>query len=269
MTRRRPDPTTQGVVGEAAFLLSSPRRFLTEIAFPPVGRGVVEHSKALTDPITRFRNTSAYIYLVAFGTDDERRAVVRFVNRAHAPVRAGGYNAFDPKLQLWIAAVMFHGGRDIYERFFGPLAPAGTERMYRDFAVYGTSLQVPAEMWPADLAAFGDYWNGVVTGLVVDEKVRNYAQALLRGGSASRPVRAGMPLNRFLTLGLLDPRIRDAYGFTWTDGQQRRFDTVMRVAAPLYRALPLRVRRLPATLVLRDARRRFGAAPHATGEAAA
>lgn len=269
MTRRRPDATTQGVVGEAVFLLSSPRRFLTEIALPPVGRGVVEHSKALTDPIARFRNTSAYIYLVAFGTDDERRDVVRFVNRAHAPVRADGYNAFDPKLQLWIAAVMFHGGRDIYERFFGPLARADAERMYREFAVYGTSLQVPAELWPADLAAFEDYWDGVVTGLVVDESVRAYADALLRGGSAPWPLRAGMSLNRFLTLGLLDARIRDAYGFTWTDGQQRRFDAVMRIAVLLYRALPLGVRHLPTRLVLRDARRRFGAAAHATGEAAA
>jgi len=268
MTRRRPDPTAQGVVGEAVFLLSSPRRFLTEIALPPVGRGVVEHSKALTDPIARFRNTSAYIYLVAFGTDDERRAVVRFVNRAHAPVRADGYNAFDPKLQLWIAAVMFHGGRDIYERFFGPLDPTEAEAMYRQFAVYGTSLQVPDELWPADLAAFDDYWNGVVTGLVVDEKVRDYAHALLRGGSAPWPVRAGMPLTRFLTLGLLDARIRDAYGFTWTDAQQRRFDAVMRVAVPVYRALPLRVRRLPTWLVLRDARRRFGAATQAPNAAA-
>ncbi len=90
-----------------------------EIALPPVEHGVVEHSRALIDPVTRFRNTSAYLFLVAFGDDEERRRVVRFVDRAHAPVRSDGYNAFDPRLQLWIAAVMFHGGRDVYERFFG------------------------------------------------------------------------------------------------------------------------------------------------------
>ncbi len=269
MMRRRPDPTVQGVVGEAVFLLSSPRRFLTEIALPPVGRGVAEHSKALTDPIARFRNTSAYIFLVAFGSEEERRAVVRFVNRAHAPVRAEGYNAFDPKLQLWIAAVMFHGGRDIYERFFGPLDRPEAERMYREFAVYGTALQVPAELWPADLEAFDDYWDSVVADLVVDDTVRAYAHALLRGGQAPWYVRAGMSPARFLTVGLLDARVRAAYGLVWTDRQQRRFDRAMRVAAPLYRALPLRVRHLPASFVLRDARRRFGVRPPTTDGAPA
>ncbi|MEU5840517.1 oxygenase MpaB family protein [Rhodococcus sp. NPDC047139] len=261
MTRRRPDATVSGVVGEAAFLLTSPRRFLMEIALPPVGHGVLEHSKALTDPVTRFRNTSAYIFLVAFGDEEERRRVVRFVNRAHAPVRSDGYNAFDPKLQLWIAAVMFHGGRDIYERLFGALDRADAERLYRDFAVYGTSLQVPADMWPADLDAFEAYWHSVVDDLVVDEPVRAYARALLSGGDLPVFVRPGMAINRFFTLGMLEPRIREAYGFAWSDVQQRRFDRVMKVAAPVYRSLPTALRHLPMKLVLRDARRRFAAAP--------
>ncbi|WP_241384392.1 oxygenase MpaB family protein [Rhodococcus sp. CH91] len=261
MNQRRPDATVRGVVGEAVFLLSSPRRFLTEIALPPVGHGVVEHSRALIDPVTRFRNTSAYIFLLAFGDDEERRRVVRFVNRAHAPVRSSGYNAFDPKLQLWIAAVMFHGGRDIYERFFGPLERADAERLYREFALYGTSLQVPADMWPADLDAFEAYWDGVVADLVVDDTVRTYARALLSGGDLPFVVRPAMAINRFFTLGMLDPRVREAYGFSWTPGQQRRFDRVMKVAAPLYRALPQGVRHLPGRLVLRDARRRFAGAP--------
>ncbi|WP_213931274.1 oxygenase MpaB family protein [Rhodococcus sp. B50] len=261
MTRRRPDATVRGVVGEAAFLLTSPRRFLMEIALPPIGHGVVEHSKALVDPVTRFRNTSAYIFLVAFGDDEERRRVVRFVNRAHAPVRADGYNAFDPKLQVWIAAVMFHGGRDVYERFFGRLDRAEAERLYREFAVYGTSLQVPEDMWPADLDAFDAYWHSVVDDLEIDDTVRSYARALLSGGDLPIVARPAMALNRFFTLGMLDRRIREAYGFTWTDTHQRWFDRLMRIAAPAYRALPAAARHLPMKLVLRDARRRFSAAP--------
>jgi len=240
-----------------------------EIALPPVGHGVVEHSKALTDPITRFRNTSAYIFLVAFGDEEERRRVVRFVNRAHGPVRSEGYNAFDPALQLWIAAVMFHGGRDIYERFFGPLDRAEVERLYQEFSVYGTSLQVPAELWPADLEAFDAYWHSVVDDLEIDDTVRRYARALLAGGDLPVLLRPAMAVNRFLTLGMLDPRIRRAYGFTWTETHQKWFDRVMKVAAPAYRALPASLRQLPKKLVLRDARRRFAAAPASRTEAAA
>lgn len=269
MTRRRPDATVQGVVGEAAFLLSSPRRFLTEIAVPAVGHGVVEHSVALTNPLQRFRNTNAYVYLVAYGTDEERRAIIRFVNRAHGPVRAAGYNAFDPDLQLWIAAVMFHGGRDIYERFFGPLSKHEAEQLYRDFAVYGTSLQVPAELWPADLDAFEKYWNETVDNLEIDDTVRSYANALLSGGSLPIVVRPAMAFNRFLTLGMLHPAVRHAYGFTWTDRQQRTFDRIMKISAPLYRALPVSLRYLPKTILMRDARKRIvGAANHANGTVA-
>lgn len=100
---------------------------------------------------------------------------------------------------------MFHGGRDIYERFFGPLPRAEAEQLYRDFSVYGTSLQVPEELWPDDLEAFDAYWHGVVDDLVVDDTVRAYARALLRGGDLPFIVRPAMALNRFLTLGMLDP----------------------------------------------------------------
>ena len=82
-------PALEDVVGDVAFLAGAPRRFLMEIALQPVGHGVADHSRALRDPVGRFRNTTAYIYLVAFGTPGEREAVIRMVNRAHAPVRSG------------------------------------------------------------------------------------------------------------------------------------------------------------------------------------
>ncbi|MCD2119881.1 DUF2236 domain-containing protein [Rhodococcus rhodochrous] len=73
-----------------------------------------------------------------------------------------------------------------------------------------------------------------------------------------------MALTRFFTLGMLDPRIREAYGFTWTDSHQRWFDRLMRIAVPVYRALPMAARHLPMKLVLRDARTRFsGVSAHA------
>lgn len=223
----------------------------------PVGHGVVDHSKALADPITRFRNTSAYIFLIAFGEDEERRRIISFVNRAHGPVRSESYNAFDPRLQLWIAAVMWQGGRDIYERFLGPLDEDAAEDLYQQFAVYGTSLQVPPELWPADLAAFDEYWRNTLDNLVIDEKVRVFAHQLLSGGSAPWFVRAGMPLNRLITVGLLPPEVRRTYGFEWNDRSQKAFDILIGIGAPIYRILPRSLRHLPKRLVLRDARKRL------------
>lgn len=257
-------PTLHDVVGDAAFLAGAPRRFLMEIALRPVGHGVADHSRALRDPIGRFRNTTAYIYLVAFGTPAERDAVIRMVNRAHRPVRSApgaeaSYTAFDPDLQLWVAGCMFYGGRDMWQRMFGPLDAEATERLYRQFQTYGTSLQVPPEKWPADSHAYDAYVARTLDGIVIDERVRAYGAALLDPSGHPLPARPVFHLMRFITIGLLPDQLRDAYGFGWSPADQRRFDRLMRVGATLYRATPRRARELPKDLLLKASRRAVAA----------
>ena len=265
-------PTLHEVVGDVSFLAGAPRRFLMEIALTPVGHGVADHSRALRDPVGRFRNTTAYIYLVAFGTPAERQAVIRMVNRAHGPVRSGPgaeveYTAFDPELQLWVAGCMFYGGRDMWERMFGPMDDAAAERLYREFQVYGTSLQVPPEAWPADRAAYDAYVARTLDGVTIDKRVRDYGAALLDPSGHPLPARPVFRLMRFVTIGLLPEQLRRAYDFPWSPADQRRFDRVMRVAATVHRATPRRARELPKTMLLRASRRMV--AEHARGRSAA
>lgn len=253
-------PTLHDVVGDAAFLAGAPRRFLMEIALQPVGHGVAEHSRALRDPVGRFRNTTAYIYLVAFGTPQERAAVIRMVNRAHGPVRSAAgaeveYTAFDPALQLWVAGCMYYGGRDMWQRMFGPLDDAAAESLYREFQTYGTSLQVPAEAWPADREAFDAYVDATLDGIVIDRRVREYGAALLDPSHRPAVVRPIFRLMRFVTIGLLPDALRAAYEFPWSSADQRRFDRIMAVSAAWYRLLPRVVRELPKALLLRASRR--------------
>ncbi len=260
VTRTADGPTLRDVVRDASFLAGAPRRFLMEIALTPVGLGVAEHSRALRDPVGRFRNTTAYIYLVAFGTPTEREAVIRRVNRAHGPVRSGpdapvAYSAFDPALQLWVAGCMYYGGRDLWQRVFGPMGPDAAESLYEQFQTYGTSLQVPAELWPADRAAYDAYLARTLDGIDLDPRVREYGHRLLDPASHPLPVRPVLRLVRFVTVGLLPDRLRDAYGFPWSPVDRRRFDALMRVSAAAYRRLPRAARELPTALVLRASRR--------------
>lgn len=259
---RRPAtaPTLHDVVGDAAFLAGAPRRFLMEIALRPVGHGVAEHSRALRDPVGRFRNTTAYIYLVAFGSPDERAAVIRMVNRAHGPVRSAAgaeveYTAFDPDLQLWVAGCMYFGGRDMWQRMLGPIDDAAAEDLYREFQTYGTSLQVPAQDWPADRAAFDAYVADSLDGIVIDRRVREYGAALLDPSHRPAVVRPVFLLMRFVTIGLLPDALRTAYEFPWNPADQRRFDRLMGVSSAVYRVLPRRVRELPKDLLLLTSRR--------------
>lgn len=257
-------PTLCDVVGDAAFLAGAPRRFLMEIALQPVGHGVAEHSRALRDPVGRFRNTTAYIYLTAFGTPEERAAVIRMVNRAHVPVRSAAgadveYTAFDPRLQLWVAGCMYYGGRDMWERMFGPVDDVAAESLYREFRIYGTSLQVPAQDWPTDRAAFDTYVDETLDGIVIDRRVREYGAALLDPSHRPVMVRPVFLLMRFVTIGLLPDGLRAAYEFRWSPVDQRRFDRIMRMSAAVYRVLPRSVRELPKNLLLRASRRTVAA----------
>ena len=73
------------------------------------------------------------------------------VNKMHAPVRSPGrYSAFDPDLQLWVAATLAKNGEWLYEKVFGPMDAATKERCYRESWVYGTALQVRARDVAAD-----------------------------------------------------------------------------------------------------------------------
>ena len=146
-------------VGEAVLLAGAGSAVMWQLARREVGLGVVEHSTTLDRPLDRLRTTLTYVYVMALGNEAERRAVASMVDRRHAPVRsAGRYSAFDPELQLWVAATLARTGETIRERVFGPMDPATRERVYRESWVLGTFLQVTPAMWPPTRAEFEEYW---------------------------------------------------------------------------------------------------------------
>jgi len=60
------------------------------------------------------------------------------------------YDAFDPDLQLWVAACLYKGLEDVQQAFGVGLDADDAQRLYQESAVLGTTLQVPADRWPAD-----------------------------------------------------------------------------------------------------------------------
>ena len=144
----------QRVAREGALLAGGARAILLQIAHPAVGRGVAEHSDFAGRPLDRLRATLTYVYCVTFGTPEEMEAVAAMVNAAHRKVTGAGYRASDPQLQLWVAATLYDTAILVYEELFGPQDAAVADRVYEQYAVLGTALQVPSELWPADRAAF-------------------------------------------------------------------------------------------------------------------
>jgi uncharacterized protein (DUF2236 family) len=240
---------------ESIFLVAGGRAILLQIAHPAVGAGVAEHSDFAHRALGRLHGTLTYLYALEYGTAADRRAVQRIVNRAHAPVRGAGYNAFDPELQRWVAATIHQSTVQLYEGAFGALSPQDADELQRQQSQIGSALQMPAALWPRTRSEFDAYWAQAVAALRVTPAARRVARDLLAARESPWWIRALMPYIRLVTAGLLPAELRAPFGFRWDERQQRRFDRAMGATFAIYRILPRALRTLPCTLYLRRLRR--------------
>jgi uncharacterized protein (DUF2236 family) len=274
LTRRRTRREVRfddGLMGMA--LLLGPANVIMQLARPGVGYGVmesrVESGRVDLHPIKRARTTFTYLAVAMAGSDGQKAAFRRAVDRAHAQVYSTPdspveYNAFDPDLQLWVAACLYKGGVDFYRMFVGELDEQDADRHYRDGMALGTTLQVPPEMWPPDRAAFDRYWQDQLDKVHIDDSVRDYLYPIAVG--RVRAVTLPESLRRLperlallLTTGFLPQRFRDEMRFSWDAAKQRRFDRLIAVLRTMNNVLPRFVRRFPFNVVLWDLDRRIKA----------
>ncbi len=263
--RRRARLLEDPLVG--ACLLGAAANVVMQMANPRVGRGVVESRVAsgqlLRHPVKRTRTTLAYLAVALDGTDDERRRMREAVDAVHRHVHSTGdspvtYDAFDPFLQLWVAACLYRGLEDTLEALIGPLTADEKERLYARSAPLGTTLQVPASAWPRNHSSFEQYWASQSGGLGFDDDVRRYLRDLIDLRFLPRWIAAPIvPFHRFVTAGFLPRELRDELGLRWDGRRRRRFGRLTQIIGSLTTRLPRPVRRLPFNLVLVDLRRRI------------
>src|ERR1700756_2971731 len=103
------------LLNPAAVLLPA-ANVIMQLSAPPVGYGVLESpvdsGNVYKHPYKRARTTGTYLAAATVGTDKDREAIRQAVDAAHARVRSTPespvpYNAFDPALQLWVAACLY------------------------------------------------------------------------------------------------------------------------------------------------------------------
>ena len=100
-------------------------------------------------------------------------------------------------------------------------------------------------------AAFAAYWDDRVARLEVTDDARRIAADLFSGQGVPAPLRAAMPLARFVTAGLLPGRVRAGLGWSWTGRDSVREARLWGLARTLYRPLPATVRGVVVRWVLR------------------
>jgi uncharacterized protein (DUF2236 family) len=274
LTRRQKRRTPQlddTLMGMA--LLLGPANVIMQLARPGVGYGVVESrvesGRVDVHPIKRARTTFTYLAVAMAGTDAQKAAFRSAVNRAHAEVYSTpdspvSYNAFDPDLQLWVAACLYKGGVDFYRTFIGEMDEQDADRHYREAVVLGTTLQVPAEMWPPDRAAFDRYWQQQLDRVHIDDTVREYLYPIAVGRIRGVPLPAVVrrqpeKLGLLITTGFLPQRFREEMHLAWDAAKQRRFDRLIAVLRTVNNMVPRFIRRFPFNVLLWDLDRRIKA----------
>lgn len=245
--------------------LAGPANVIMQLALPAVGYGVyesaVDSGNLFKHPIKRTRTTLSYLAVAAKGSPADRKAYRRAVGKAHARVRSTpdspvSYNAFDPKLQLWVAACLYKGWEDM-QRIYGDPADI-TEGAYQNGAVMGTTLQVPREMWPVTRADFEQYWDETVETLDIDPVIREHLMSIVR--AEFMPRWFGITFGwwfELLTIGFLPTNFRDKMGLQFRPWQRVVFDTHNRLARAVLNRLPKPLREFPFNLLLLDVRWRL------------
>jgi uncharacterized protein (DUF2236 family) len=255
--------------GVVAFM-AGPANVAMQLGWPEVGYGVVESrvesGQATRHPLKRFRTTVGYLGVAILGNHEQRLAYRQAINTQHRQVRSTAespvkYNAFNRDLQLWVASCLHYGARDAIVRMHGPLSREEELVLLRAGARFGTTLQVPPELWHRTPEEFWAYWDEGLQRVRIDERVGDYLRGIFRLDLLPSPLdRVFGPLNQWLNIGFLPAPIRDQLGYSWDERNQRRHDRVLRILGLLSRPLPHVVRAFPINTMMwnLEIRRRLG-----------
>ncbi len=110
-----------------------------QLSLPGVGYGVqesrVDSGNVYKHPFKRARTTGTYLAVATIGTEADRQLFRAAVDSVHQLVRSRPsspvrYNAFDPQLQLWVAACLYRYFVDQHEFVHGPLDYDSADAVY-------------------------------------------------------------------------------------------------------------------------------------------
>jgi uncharacterized protein (DUF2236 family) len=251
----------QQVNSERVVLLGWSRAILMQMAHPQIAAGVIQHSSfrgGAVDAAKRLHHTVAAMLSLTFGDDARRAAAVARIRGIHrsvngtlasnaGPFPAGTrYSAEDPTLLLWVHATLLESTADLYQRVVRPLPERDLDALCTESAPLLEELGGDPATTPCTWKALQSYMASVYDSGVL--AVTSDAQAI--GIAVLSPTAAGVPLplsgvHRLVTIGLLPPSLRLAYGFSWDAAREARFQRVLRALRAARRLAPRLIAQWP------------------------
>ena len=208
-------------------------------------------------PFRRLVRTANDFEAIFLGTCADADRVLAKVRKMHGrvqgelaedagPFAAGTrYDAFDPELMLWTAAVSFESALCFYELFVRRLSAWERDAFWLDYVRFGELFGMPRAVAPPTYAAFADWWETKLGGPemhLTDEARRTGAFVALEIPMpwVNQPAKR---LHDLVMLGSLPPRVRDLYGLSWSPAQARAFPLAVAALRGMRAVAPGAVRR--------------------------
>lgn len=256
--RSRPGPgsVTWRISGERLVVCGWSRAILMQVAHPLIAAGVARHSgfrASATAPAARLIHTIRAMLDLTFGTDAEARAIVARINAIHDRIHGvlghgsphasqQSYSAHDPDLQAWVHLTLIDSALRTHALLIGPLSQDEQDRYCDESRIIADYLRVSAAQLPATV---DDLQRAIDTQLasgdiVITEEARELANAILWPSIGRRLWPLGL-LHRLITIGLLPPALRTAYGLSWSPRQERTLRRLGRAIRAVHRFAPSRL----------------------------
>jgi uncharacterized protein (DUF2236 family) len=234
------------------YLFGGQFAILCQFAHPALAKGSYLHSSFASRIPQRLQNTARFLNAAVYGTHDEKNAIFSIIHGYHKHVKGDGYDANDPELHRWTAATLFVALLVVQETFFNGFTKEQTETLYREAAVYGTSLRMPPDMWPPTLDDFWVYWNHNIGNLEVTDMARKLCRDLLYPANLPFRLRALTPLARVMTVHFLPERLRREYDLVPTTLSWLQYQAVVHAVRITWPLLPQNMRQAMHTEYMED-----------------
>jgi uncharacterized protein (DUF2236 family) len=239
---------------EMMTLFGGARALLMQAAHPLIAAGARQTGSYRRDPWARLIRTVMLQNLVTFGRASAATEAIDRINKLHRaikgidPVTGEWYDALDYEQLLWVHIALEVSTVRFYELTVAPLTEAERNQYHEENKLAGELLWLPREYLPntyADTEAYVD--DMLDSGRLVYTDVAEEVADLIFGSAVPTRIKPIWKFVAFAAAGTLDPRLREFYGVSWSDPQQRWLDTNFRILRTARPYIPYRFRTiLPA-----------------------
>lgn len=214
------------------------QRALAIGALHPVNyTGTSQSTSGRNRPFRRLVRTANDFETIFFGSRADADRVLAKVRKLHQRVRgelaqeagqfpAGTpYDAFEPELMLWTAAVSFESALYFYELFVRRLSAWERDAFWLDYVRFGELFGMPRAVAPPTYAAFRAWWDAKLASdeMHLTDEARHTGAFVAFKIPMPKGNQPAKRVHDLVILGSLPPRVRELYGFAWSPWQARAF----------------------------------------------